>query len=210
MTTCSATSTTTGERCGRAPAKGSDKCKFHGAGSPQAKAAAARRVAEREVAELAGHLDVEVPRFASAAEAAKYLVDRVAKRSAQFGALADELGANLVYSDAIGVERLRAAVAGERQWLESLTRLLGVLVQAEQAANRTDYSTLRSQLTEDIVETYNSALVTVTLRRRLVDGPDLSEFTREVWQEFKRALQWRVRDTEGQYGGSGRSRVGTD
>lgn len=210
MTTCTATSTTTGKRCGRAPAPGSKVCKRHGAAAPQVEAAAARRVAEREVAELAERLDIPVPRFASASEAAKYLVDRVTKRAAQFGHLADSYGRDLTYSDTLGFERLRAAVAGERQWLESLTKVLGVLGQAEQAANRTDYSTLRGQLVEDIVETYNSALVTVLLRRHLFQGPDLGEFTAEVWKQFKLTLDWRIRDAEGHYGGSGRGRTGTD
>ena len=200
---CTATSVTTGERCKRLPRPGSNTCVKHGSGAPQVRAAAARRVAGREVAELAERLDVEVPEFTSAAEAAKYLVDRVTRRAAQFGHLADSYGRDLTYSDAIGVERLRAAVAGERQWLESLTKVLGVLAQAEQAAGCTDYSALRSQLVEDIVACYNSALTTVTLRRRLFDGPDLGEFTDDVWKQFKRDLEWRVRDAEGHYSGSG-------
>ena len=200
---CTATSVTTGERCKRRPRPGSNTCVKHGSGAPQVRAAAARRVAGREVAELAERLDVQVPEFTSAAEAAKYLVDRVTRRAAQFGHLADSYGRDLTYSDAIGVERLRAAVAGERQWLESLTKVLGVLAQAERAAGRTDYSALRSQLVEDIVACYNSALTTVTLRRRLFDGPDLGEFTDDVWKQFKRDLEWRVRDAEGHYSGSG-------
>lgn len=39
-----------GDPCGLAPIRGGTVCKFHGGGSPQARAAAARRVAEAEAA----------------------------------------------------------------------------------------------------------------------------------------------------------------
>jgi len=214
MTTCSATSTTTGKRCGRAPAPGSDKCRFHGAGAPQVRAAAQRRAAEAEVRELADRLHVEVPEFASAGDAARYLIGRVTKRAAQFGALADTYGDNLVYSDAVGVERLRAAVAGERQWLESFAKVLSALAQAEQAANHSGYSEMRSRLVEDILASYGHAMVTVALghgrKHGCFEGSALSEFTAAVTQQFKRVLEWRVRDAEGKYGSSGRRPAGVD
>jgi uncharacterized protein YgfB (UPF0149 family) len=42
---CSAMSKQTGEQCGNSPARGQAVCRFHGGGSPQAKKAAARRLA---------------------------------------------------------------------------------------------------------------------------------------------------------------------
>jgi hypothetical protein len=44
--TCTATAKGTGQRCRRAPLKGSDVCIMHGASAPQVRAAAAVRVAE--------------------------------------------------------------------------------------------------------------------------------------------------------------------
>lgn len=49
MVTCSATAKSTGQRCRRAPLKGSSVCLVHGASAGQVRAAAARRVTEAKV-----------------------------------------------------------------------------------------------------------------------------------------------------------------
>jgi hypothetical protein len=59
---CVGTSKQTGERCGLAPARGATVCKWHGAGAPQVRAAAERRLAheaaERAVATLGLRRDI--------------------------------------------------------------------------------------------------------------------------------------------------------
>lgn len=59
---CVGTSKQTGKRCGLAPAPGATVCKWHGAGAPQVRAAAERRiaheVAERAVATLGLRRDI--------------------------------------------------------------------------------------------------------------------------------------------------------
>lgn len=48
MVTCSATAKSTGERCRRAPLKGSSVCVVHGGSAPQVRVAAARRLGEAQ------------------------------------------------------------------------------------------------------------------------------------------------------------------
>jgi hypothetical protein len=111
--------------------KGATVCLSHGALAPQVRAAADRREADRKALELAERVEVDVPEFASGSDAARYLVSRVTRRAAQFGALADQRGDDVTYTDRSGTERLRAAVIGEQKWLDSLARVLGALAQAE-------------------------------------------------------------------------------
>lgn len=112
MTTCSATSTTTGERCGRAPAPGSDVCKRHGAAAPQVKAAAARRVAEAKIVEQASaelaRLNVE-PIGDPLAELSKLAGQAVAWKD-RMGARVNKL-TEIRYEGGLGTEQLRAEIA---------------------------------------------------------------------------------------------------
>jgi hypothetical protein len=75
-----------------------------------------------------------VPEFPTAAHAVAFLLARVSRRAAQFGAIADTYGPNLTYADSAGIERLRAAVIGEQKWLEATVKVLGVVIQAAAAA----------------------------------------------------------------------------
>jgi hypothetical protein len=122
-----------GSQCERARKPGTTVCEAHGAKAGHVKAAAARRVEAQRVAELAERVEVDLPEFKSGAEAARYLLERVHRRSAQFARLADQYGDSLTYADRGGVERLRAAVTGEQRWLDSLAKVLSVAVQAEAA-----------------------------------------------------------------------------
>ena len=59
MTTCHATSKSTGNRCGNPPIPGGKVCRFHGGAAPQVKAAGALRVMEA----LVGPILVEIARI---------------------------------------------------------------------------------------------------------------------------------------------------
>lgn len=121
-----------GERCPKYHIKGSTVCQQHGGLAPQVKEAARRRVEEAETRELAAKVDVELPEFRSAADAARYLLGETTKRSAQFAQLAD--AAALTYTDRAGQQRLSAAILGQRQWMDSVTRVLSAAAAAEQAS----------------------------------------------------------------------------
>jgi len=129
---CTATSNR-GERCRKAAILGLTVCLAHGGATARSRAKGERVEADHRALELAGRLDVDVPKFASGGDAARYLVSRVTRRAAQFGALADQHGNDLTYTDKTGNEPLRAAVIGEQKWLDSLARVLGALAQAEAA-----------------------------------------------------------------------------
>jgi hypothetical protein len=133
---CRATSKRTGERCKRACVPGCQTCPMHGSGTAAARAAGERRLNGQRVTELAERLDVEVPEFTSAAEAARYLVGRLSRRAAQFGALADQHGDDAIYRDRAGQERIRAAFTGEQRWLGELARVLTAVAQADAARQR--------------------------------------------------------------------------
>lgn len=202
-------SSRTGQQCRLWGIPGTEPptCAVHGGRAPQVKAAAQRRVARAEVAQLADRVDVDLPEFASPADAARHLVDRIARRAAQFGQLADQLGNQLVYSDAAGIERLRAAVSGERMWLDSFAKVVSALAQAQQGGTRAEmYTGLRDQIIEDVVSTSSMALTNVLLRRQL----DVVALGDEFRQEFARIVQWRLRDAEGNHGSSGRRPAGAD
>jgi hypothetical protein len=93
-------------------------------------------VADAKAVELASRMHVEVPRLQTPGEAAQFTLSQVQRRAAQFGALADQLG-SAVYTDRAGQERIRAVLAEERRWLDSMVKLLGVAVVAGSAAEPT-------------------------------------------------------------------------
>jgi len=148
------------------------------------------------VAKAADRVEIEVPEFRNPAEAARYLVQRVTKRAAQFGALADQLGDGLVYADGIGIERMRAAVAGESAWLNNLTKVLAVAAAAEQAAGRTDYSELRNQILEDVAFVLKTCLTTIAIRHHL----DPAAFEKSFFDVFNKTVDWAMRGESGEYG----------
>ena len=123
----------TGERCKRRPHPGSNTCVKHGSGAPQVRAAAERRLADAKAIELASRIEIEVPTFATAGAAAHYLVNRVTQRAAQFGALSDQLQ-SATYLDKAGREQVRAVLAEERKWLDSMARLMSMVSSAGLAA----------------------------------------------------------------------------
>jgi hypothetical protein len=176
---CTATNNR-GERCGKWAIRGLSVCLAHGGGTKAARAAGARRVEAQRVTELAERVDVDLPAFKSGSEAARYLLERVSRRAAQFGTLADREG-SLTYSDRAGVERLRAAVAGERAWLDSLTRVLTVAVAAE-AAQRAQARTA-SGVIDRVLLALELAMTNVSDRYPQLDGlrdEMAAEFTKVV------------------------------
>jgi hypothetical protein len=118
-----------GQRCPKYHIRGATVCMQHGGQAPQVRAAAARRVADAQAVALASKIQIEVPTFTSAGQVGSYLLGQVTRRAAQFGQLADQLG-TAVYTDKAGQERIRAALAEERRWLDSMTKLLGVAAAA--------------------------------------------------------------------------------
>ena len=119
-----------GQRCPKYRVRGTNVCMQHGASAPQVRAAAARRVADAKAVELASKIEIEVPRFASAGEVGSYLLGEVHKRTAQFGVLVDRLE-SATYTDRAGQERIRAVLAEQRRWLDSMTKVLAVAVAAK-------------------------------------------------------------------------------
>jgi hypothetical protein len=136
---CVHKSSRTGERCRLWGVRGTEPptCRTHGASAPHVRVAALRRVEAQRVTELAERVEVDLPEFASAAEAARYVVERVSRRSAQFGALADQHGNDAIYRDRAGQERIRAAFTGEQKWLDSLAKVLAIAATADAARRRT-------------------------------------------------------------------------
>lgn len=122
-----------GQRCPKYHVRGATVCLAHGARAPQVRAAADRRVADAKAIELASKIEIEVPTFATAGAAAHYLVNRVTQRAAQFGALSDQLQ-SATYLDKAGREQVRAVLAEERKWLDSMGKLLSVATSAGLAA----------------------------------------------------------------------------
>jgi len=122
-----------GSQCQRARKPGTTVCEAHGARAGHVKAAAARRVADQKAVELAGRMQVSVPRLQTPGEAARYTLGQVQRRAAQFAQAADQL-TSATYMDKAGQERVRAVLAEERRWLDSMVKLLGVAVVAGSAA----------------------------------------------------------------------------
>ena len=121
-----------GKRCPRYHIRGATVCTSHGGKAPQVKAAAARRVADQKALELASRMQVSVPRLQTPGEAAQYTLSQVQRRAAQFAQAADQL-TSATYMDRAGQERVRAVLAEERRWLDSMVKLLGVAVVAGSA-----------------------------------------------------------------------------
>jgi hypothetical protein len=121
-----------GSQCQRARKPGTTVCEAHGSAPAHVKAAAARNVADQKAIELASRIHVDMPRLQSPGEAASYLLGQVQRRAVQMGQLADQLQ-TAVYTDRAGQERVRAILAEERRWLDSMTKLLGVAAAAKPA-----------------------------------------------------------------------------
>ena len=133
---CTATVThgpRTGECCPKYHIRGTTVCLEHGAKPAHVRAAAARRVADAKAIELASRMHVEVPRLQTPGDAAQYTLGQVQRRAAQFAQAADRLE-SATYLDKAGQERVRAVLAEERRWLDSMVKLLGVAVVARSAA----------------------------------------------------------------------------
>ncbi len=121
-----------GTQCSRARTPGSTVCATHGGSVGRVKAAAGRRLADRQARELGRRADIEVPEFSTPGTAARYLLAQAGARALQFGMLADGAG-SAVFTDEAGREQVRAAYAEERRWLELLGRVLHMVVVANAA-----------------------------------------------------------------------------
>jgi hypothetical protein len=185
---CTATSNR-GERCRKAAILGLTVCLAHGGATARSRAKGERVEADHRALELARRLDVDVPEFASGGDAARYLVSRVTRRAAQFGALADQHGNDLTYTDKTGNERLRAAVIGEQKWLDSLARVLGALAQAESAGRDTASAVELFKMTV--------TLFTEDVERALCDAGIYDERHDRVLSRLRARAAQRLRASEG-------------
>jgi hypothetical protein len=122
ITTCSATSSTTGKRCGRAPVPGSAVCTFHGVGAPQVREAAERRVQQQRAVEIAKRTmpSEALARYADPFAALSYVVSRSYLLAERLGQLVDALpDGELRYQGKTG-EHLRGEVVAEQKALDGL------------------------------------------------------------------------------------------
>lgn len=116
---------TNGEPCGNWPMRGALVCRKHGAGAPQVRAAAARRVAEDEARRGLARLDapsVEDP----LTELSKLAGQVVAWKDA-LAAKVNELTAVRYEAMGAGTEQLRAEVALFERALDRCAAVLGLI-----------------------------------------------------------------------------------
>src|SRR5437763_5521772 len=137
---CAATSVRTGERCKRRPHPGSTVCVKHGAGAPQVRAAAARRVAGQEALRVAEQLGIDAA--GSSTDPAEALgealiiaqhylavIDSTGDWRARLAALTrvESIAVNMLRAQA---ERREAWYSGEAQAREAAGRLAGAVLAA--------------------------------------------------------------------------------
>jgi hypothetical protein len=183
---CTATVIKTGERCKRARIPGTTVCATHGGSAPQVRAAAQRRVQEARARELAESVGVDVPQFASATDVARYLLERVSRRSAQFGALADASG-DVTYTDRTGRERVRAAFAEEQRWLGSLAKVLGVMVTS--AHEERSAAAVGGEMVDAIVMALSAGVADALLRyRESIPAAMMAEMAEAIQQAVSKRL----------------------
>lgn len=118
---CAGTSKQTGEPCGLYPVPGATVCKWHGGGAPQVRAAARRRLAEREAATTLAEVGVypvedPVEAFATLVSEVVALKDHFADRVAQLESLR--------YTSTWNTEQMRTEVALYERALDRAGRLL--------------------------------------------------------------------------------------
>ncbi len=128
---CTAT-TGKGARCSKFRVKGAVVCLTHGAGAPQVRDAAERRVADTVAREVAARVGVDVERFdGNPYEALRDLLARDQAELERFGRLATRLeDSQLTYTSKGGVEMLRAVLGAYQQERDALGRRLDLLLRA--------------------------------------------------------------------------------
>lgn len=108
--------------CGGSPMRGQDVCRMHGGSSPQAKAAAARRLARQEaVATLA---QVEVVPVGDPLDALAQVASEAVALKDHFANLVAELGKTMAFTDRLGEQKLDARVALYERALDRAHRFL--------------------------------------------------------------------------------------
>ncbi len=76
--------------------------------------------------------------------------------------VADQHGASAAYTDRAGREQVRAAFTQEQKWLDSVTRVLGALAQAKQAAHA--QKTGADEVIDIVADAVDRGVVFVVLR----------------------------------------------
>lgn len=123
---CAAMSKRSGERCKRAAIRGGRVCATHGGSSRQAKAAAARRLAESKAAESLAAMGVTP--LGDPLEAFRELAAEALALKDFFAATVAELRGQLTNVDRQGREDVKAKVAAYERAMDRAGRLLGEYV----------------------------------------------------------------------------------
>lgn len=159
-----------GKPCGSHAVQGAKVCRMHGGGSPQAKAAAKRRLAEeRAAAEVAAQADAVLAFRAE--RALENPLDGLARLATEVTAFKDALAArvnaltSIRYEDMKSAEQLRSEVALYERALDRTARLLETMV-------KLDFEKRMLALNEAQLDLMEQAV------RMILDGLDLSPVQR--------------------------------
>lgn len=120
---CRANKTDGSGRCGNWPRRGSDVCRKHGAGAPQVKAAAARNVAEGEIAKALRRKLADATPVTDPLRELQRLAGEAVTWKDTLSAKVDELN-SFEYIAAFGDEKVKATVAMFTQAIRACHELL--------------------------------------------------------------------------------------
>jgi hypothetical protein len=188
---CHARSNRTGKQCRRWGVRGTEPpvCRSHGGAAPQVKAAAERRLAEREVREIALQLDVDPQDFST--DPLTWLNDLIRRGAAmveRFGRLAESCqdGQSLVYTAKSGVRQIRPEFAAFRAERESFGRHLELLLKAEVTLAQITRAGHREEIIDQVAMALGVAVTSVLLRHPELDTVALHD---EIMEEFRRTAK---------------------
>jgi hypothetical protein len=186
---CTATAKRTGQRCGLARIPGTTVCARHGGAAPQVRAAAARRVAEQKVRQVAMNLDVD-PEDVSTDPVALLsgMILSGAVMMERFSRLVErcEDAQDLVYTVKSGMRQIRPEFAALRAERESLGRHLELWLKVSMAQAQLNRDEAASQLIDRVGTALSVAVTSVLLRRPDLDALALHD---EINEEFRRAAK---------------------
>lgn len=116
-------------RCRQPRVEGARVCRMHGAGAPQVRASAAKRVVEQQARTALHRLGADP--IADPLTALSQLAGQVVALKDGLGELVNRLGDQIRYEDAKGAEQLRAEVAVYVQALAECRQVLGLMAKLD-------------------------------------------------------------------------------